>query len=341
MNALTLEQDVVLDVLSHMTGVPKSSIRAAGPVGAGIDEIEAHLRGTLIAQETAIGCIVQSLKSRLLRGAEERPVFCGLFVGPSGVGKTEAALQLAEAFAGTRDALVRVDGSEYREPHTVARLVGSPPGYVGYGEGGYLTEAVRRRRRCVVLFDEVEKAAAEVQNTLLQVMSAGHLTDATGRRVDFRHAVLILTSNIGNREATAAATVGGEMDHDLYEQKIRLAVREQFPLELLGRLDAVVVFRHLDRAALCEIVTLKVRELAHRLKGVAGIELSEAACTALAEEAYQPDAGAREVDRVLRERVDRGFLALMERGSLATQTEQVVAIDVDPDGNFTFRTPAE
>lgn len=216
-------------------------------------------------------------------------------------GKTETALQLATSFGGSSEALVRVDCSEYSERHSLARLIGAPPGYIGHEQGGMLTEALRRRPRCVVLFDEVEKAAPEVHNLLLQILSAGRLTDGMGNTADFRHACLILTSNLGNRPAALQA-VDGDLTpgKDPNTAGLLQAVRAALPVELLGRLDATVPFSRLSVEDLEQIVDLKLQDLAQRIPQVQALTATDAARRWLAEHVWSPDYGARELDRVLR-----------------------------------------
>jgi len=334
----SLDRQSVYEVLSGKTGVPVDLISRSRDAARDITSCREGLRRVVIGQDEAIGELVRSLRSRQLRGIEDRPAFSGLFVGPSGVGKTELALRLAEVVCGSKNHLVRIDGSEYRESHTVSRLIGAPPGYVGYGQGGQLTEGVRRLRRCVVLFDEVDKSAPEVQNTLLQVMSAGHLTDATGTRVDFRHVFLVLTSNVGNQLANQVArrAVHAEQAEVDYAAQVREAVDESFPIEFLQRLDAIIVFRHLTMEDLSGILDVKLRELAQQVNGVSGIGIADEVRTALLVDAYSPEAGARAMDRVIRESIDPGLLQLAERHQLGRHERRQVHVDVTEAGDLSF-----
>lgn len=294
-----LSDDAVSETLARMAGLDPADLHRAEDPQALLAGIETALQERIIGQPHALQPLLDAFRSRLLRGLEDRPQVCLLFAGPSGVGKTETAVQLAKAYAGTEEALVRIDGSEFCEPHTVARLIGSPPGYVGYGEGGQLTEAVKRRPRCVVLFDEVEKAAPSVHHLLLQVMSAGRLTDGTGDTVDFRHACVILTSNLGNtRDAGAVA------DDAADPASILRAVRAALPVELLGRLDAIVPFRRLSVENLERIADLRLADLAERIPGLASLAAESDARRWLAQRAWSPDYGARELERVLRSEVE-------------------------------------
>jgi ATP-dependent Clp protease ATP-binding subunit ClpA len=295
-----LTDDAVCHALARMSGLGVEHLRQTRDPRASLAAVEAAFRRRIVGQPQAWGPLLAGLRSRMLRGLEDRPHLCLLLAGPSGVGKTETARQLAVAFGGSSEALVRLDGSEYSEPHCVARLIGSPPGYVGYGEGGLLTEAVKRRPRCVVLLDEVEKAASTVHNLLLQVMSAGRLTDGTGNSIDFRHSCLILTSNLGNR-----LTGAGGCPSEAAEQAQAIeAVRRGLPVELLGRLDAIVPFRRLSLPDLQRIVTLKLEELAAALPAIAELVADDATTAWLAQQAWSPNYGAREVDRVIRAEVE-------------------------------------
>src|SRR5258705_6088176 len=217
-----------------------------------------------------------------------------MFLGPTGVGKTELTKALAEYLFDNEHAMVRLDMSEYIEKHSVARLIGAPPGYVGYDEGGALTEAVRRRPYQVVLFDEIEKAHADVFNVLLQVMDDGRLTDGHGRTVDFRNVILIMTSNVGSTYILEAA------DHDQAEKRALEALRSAFRPEFLNRVDAVIVFKRLDARRIREIVDIQVRRLAPLLaQRDLELELTDAAKDFVAEVGYDPAFGARPLKRAI------------------------------------------
>ncbi len=252
-----------------------------------------------------------------------QPIGSFLFLGPTGVGKTELAKTLAAALFDTEDNMVRLDMSEYQERHTVSRLVGAPPGYVGYEEGGQLTEAVRRKPYSVVLFDEIEKAHPDIFNTLLQVLDDGRLTDAQGRTVDFRNTVIIMTSNIGSEYLLDGVTSGGEIKPDARD-RVMAALRSHFRPEFLNRLDDVVLFKPLTQAEIERIVELMFNDLRQRLAARSiTIELTEAARGLIADQGFDPVYGARPLRRFIARdvetRIGRALLAGdVEDGALIT-----------------------
>jgi ATP-dependent Clp protease ATP-binding subunit ClpB len=271
--------------------------------------MEERLHRRVIGQDEAVQAVASALRrSRAGLQDPDRPIGSFLFLGPTGVGKTELARALAEFMFDTQDAMVRIDMSEYMEKHAVSRLVGAPPGYVGYEEGGQLTEAVRRRPYSVVLLDEIEKAHPDVFNTLLQVMDDGRLTDGQGRTVSFKNTVLIMTSNIP----------GG-----------RQGIEAHFKPEFINRLDDIVEFHPLTREQIAEIVDLQVAKLIRRVRERdIEIELSDAARTLLGNLGYDPTYGARPLKRVIQRRlVDPLALAILEGRFAAGDTVRVDAAD--------------
>ncbi|MBQ7523109.1 MAG: ATP-dependent Clp protease ATP-binding subunit [Oscillospiraceae bacterium] len=262
---------------------------------------EEELKKRVVGQDAAVGMVARAVRrGRLGLREENRPVASLLLTGPSGVGKTELCKALAETVYGTADALIRLDMSEFSEKHTVSRLLGAPPGYVGHGEGGELTEKVRRRPYCVVLFDEIEKAHRDLCGILLQIMDDGVLTDAEGRKTDFTNALIVLTSNLGSTNADAVGFLRGKDD-----RKELAALKTFFTPEFLGRLDAVAAFEKLDDAAMTEIARLRLGELTARCRQ-SGVELefAQEVAGALAAQCRGEDGGARQLRKRLREEVE-------------------------------------
>ncbi|HZS87781.1 MAG TPA: AAA family ATPase, partial [Chloroflexota bacterium] len=260
-----------------------------------------------------------------------------IFLGPTGVGKTELARALAEFLFDAEHALVRLDMSEYMEKHAVSRLVGAPPGYVGYEEGGQLTEAVRRRPYCVLLFDEIEKAHADVFNILLQVLDDGRLTDAQGRTVDFKNTVIIMTSNIGSQWITEL----GPREEAEMRRRVTEALRAHFRPEFLNRVDEVVIFHGLSREQIGRIVEIQLRGLRKRLaERHLNLELADAAKELLANEGYDPVYGARPLKRAIQRRILDPLAQAVLRGEF--REGETVVVDSD-GGQIVFRhgEPAE
>ena len=264
-----------------------------------------------------------------------RPIGSFIFLGSSGVGKTELAKALAEFMFDDEDALVRIDMSEYHEQHTVSRLFGAPPGYVGYEEGGQLTEAVRRRPYRVILFDEIEKAHPEVWNSLLQILDDGRLTDGQGRLVDFRNAVIIMTSNLGTEFARHGGPLGFIRSNDPQvvadHKKIERAMRETFRPEFLNRIDEIIVFNTLSVEQVHQMVDLQMHSVTERL-GEQGlvVELTDAARAWLAREGYDPQFGARPLRRAVQRFIESPLSVQLLKG--AFRRGDVVLVDADENG---------
>jgi ATP-dependent Clp protease ATP-binding subunit ClpB len=258
--------------------------------------MEERLHERVIGQDEAIEAVANAVRrGRAGLSDPNRPVGSFIFLGPTGVGKTELARALAEFLFDDEQAMVRIDMSEYMEKHTVSRLVGAPPGYVGYEEGGQLTEAVRRRPYSVVLFDEVEKAHPDVFNVLLQILEDGRLTDGQGRTVDFKNTILIMTSNIGSAQLRDMAG-----DDKLVRESVMEALRQAFRPEFLNRIDEVIIFHALTKEQLRQIVEIQLEGLRHRLADRSlTLEVTPAAADLLAEEGYDPVYGARPLKRTI------------------------------------------
>jgi ATP-dependent Clp protease ATP-binding subunit ClpB len=325
------EEDVA-DVVAKWTGIPVSRLME-GEVEKLI-QMEARLHGRVIGQDEAIAAVSNALRrSRAGLSDPNRPIGSFLFLGPTGVGKTELAKALTELMFDSEQAIVRLDMSEYMEKHTVARLIGAPPGYVGYEEGGQLTEAVRRRPYAVVLLDEIEKAHPDVFNTLLQLMDDGRLTDGQGRTVSFANTVLIMTSNVGSDRIVAES-----VDEKIREQ-IEEVLASTFKPEFLNRIDDTVIFHRLSKADIGRIVELQVEQLAGRVRerGIE-IELSDDARTLLGNLGYDPTYGARPLKRVIQKQlVDKLALRLLEGEFGEGDTVRVDAAD----GELSFEKAAE
>jgi ATP-dependent Clp protease ATP-binding subunit ClpC len=340
---LEVTAEAVAVVVSRLTGIPVSSLtqeekeRLLG--------LEEHLHRRLVGQEEAVGAVSEAvLRSRAGLASPDRPIGSFLFLGPTGVGKTELARALAEALFGSEDRMVRLDMSEYQERHTVSRLVGAPPGYVGHEEAGQLTEAVRRHPYSLLLLDEVEKAHPDVFNILLQVLDDGRLTDAQGRTVDFTSTVIVMTSNLGSEAVTrrgpglgfTAGDGGGDADEEARRERILRPLREHFRPEFLNRIDEIVVFRRLTGDQLRRITDLLLERTRRLLQAQdIAVEFSDAAVSWLAERGHQPEYGARPLRRTIQREVDNRLSRLLLDGRIGAGGS--VTVDVE-DGRLAFRT---
>jgi len=319
----------IADIVSSWTGIPVS--RMLEGERERLLHMEERLSQRVIGQAEAIRAVSNAVRrSRAGLHDPRRPIGSFIFLGPTGVGKTELARALAEFLFDDERAMVRIDMSEYQEKHTVARLIGAPPGYVGYEEGGQLTEAVRRRPYSVVLFDEIEKAHPEVFNVLLQLLDEGRLTDGQGRTVDFRNTIVIMTSNIGSPRIQAA---GGRIDAGV-EQEVRAMLRAHFRPEFLNRVDDIILFHGLDLAQIEQIADLQLRRLQAMLaERKITLEVSEAARQALAREGHDPVFGARPLRRVIERRIQNEIAMRLLDGSITDG--DIVRVDYR-DGKFLF-----
>jgi ATP-dependent Clp protease ATP-binding subunit ClpB len=316
----------IAEVVGTWTGIPVRKLME-GEIER-LQRMEEELAHRVVGQTEAVAAVADAVRrSRAGLSDPRRPVGSFIFLGPTGVGKTELCKALAEFLFDDENAIVRLDMSEYSERHTVARLVGAPPGYVGYEEGGQLTERVRRRPHSVVLLDEIEKAHAEVFNVLLQLLDEGRLTDGQGHTVDFRNTVLILTSNLGSRYTD-------EPEEEM-AKKMQEALRQAFRPEFLNRIDDVLVFHRLQKEQLEEIAGIQFRLLEARLadRGIA-ILLTDAARRTLAERGYDPAFGARPLKRLIQREVQNP----LAKRILAGEFGEGDRLEVDAhEGAFTFR----
>jgi ATP-dependent Clp protease ATP-binding subunit ClpC len=303
-----VDEETIAEVLANWTGIPV--YRLTEEETSKLLRMEDELHKRIIGQNEAIIALSRAIR-RTRAGLKDpkRPGGSFIFLGPTGVGKTELAKTLAEFLFDDEDALIQLDMSEYMEKHSVSRLVGSPPGYVGYDEGGQLTEAVRRKPFSVVLFDEVEKAHPDVFNTLLQILEDGRLTDSQGRAVDFKNTILIMTSNLGTADLRKAAIGFGKgsdlLTHERMKEKVHQALKAHFRPEFLNRIDDTIVFHELTREEVILIADLFITRLREQLKvqGL-GLELSAAAQNYLAEKGYDPELGARPLRRAIQTYVE-------------------------------------
>ncbi|WFE35430.1 ATP-dependent Clp protease ATP-binding subunit [Micromonospora sp. WMMD975] len=326
----------IAEVVSRATGIPVNQLTEEERDR--LLRLEGHLHERVIGQDDAVGAVAEAVRrSRTGLADPNRPMGSFLFLGPTGVGKTELARALAEALFGEADRMVRVDMSEFQERHTVSRLVGAPPGYVGYEEAGQLTEAVRRRPYAVVLLDEIEKAHPDVFNVLLQVLDDGRLTDSQGRTVNFRNTVLIMTSNLGSELITGTQrTVGfatgepGEQEATELRERLMRRLQENFRPEFLNRIDEVIIFQRLEAEQLRQITGLLLEETRRRLHAQdIQVEISTAGVDWLAEHGYQPEFGARPLRRVIQRELDNRLSRMLLEDEISPG--QKVTVDARDD----------
>ncbi|MCW2957047.1 MAG: clpB, partial [Thermoleophilia bacterium] len=321
-----VDADEIAEVVSRWTGVPVT--RMLEGEKAKLLKMEDRLHDRVVGQDEAIRAVSDAVRrSRAGLGDPNRPIGSFLFLGPTGVGKTELCKALAEFLFDDEQAIVRMDMSEFMEQHSVARLIGAPPGYVGYEEGGRLTEAVRRRPYSVVLFDEVEKAHRDVFNVLLQVLDDGRLTDGQGRTVDFKNTVIVMTSNLGSQQAQDLRAKGAE-DWEV-EAAVKVVLKQFFRPEFLNRIDETIIFHPLGKDQIERIVDVQMRSLRKRLaERHLSLDIKPAALRQLADEGYDPAYGARPLKRVIQQRLENPIARQILEGGYA-DGDQIV-IDADP-----------
>ncbi|MEP6904147.1 MAG: AAA family ATPase, partial [Actinomycetota bacterium] len=315
-----VDEEDVAEVVAKWTGVPVSKM-LEGEMQK-LVTMETNLRKRIIGQDEALEAVANAVR-RARAGLQDpnRPIGSFIFLGPTGVGKTETAKALAEFMFDDERAMVRLDMSEYMEKHAVARMIGAPPGYVGYDEGGQLTEAVRRRPYSVVLFDEIEKAHPDVFNILLQILDDGRLTDSKGRTVDFKNTVLIMTSNLGSREIQASALVDTPI-----KEMITDVLRNHFKPEFLNRIDDIVIFRQLSKAEIEKIIDVQLEKLRKNLaeRGIS-IVLEDSAKELLSTEGYDPTFGARPLKRAIQTLIQNPLAIKLLNGEIRSGSVIYVA----------------
>ena len=335
----TVDEHDIADVVASWTGIPVKQV--AQEESERLLNLEEILHQRVVAQNEAIEALSKAIR-RAFAGLKDpkRPVGSFVFLGPTGVGKSELAKALAEALFGDEDAMVRIDMSEYMERHSVSRLVGAPPGYIGYEEAGQLTEKVRRKPYSVVLFDEIEKAHPEVFNVLLQVLEDGRLTDSKGRTVDFRNTVVIMTSNVGAQQIQRESSIGfriTESEEDSYQamkEKVMEELKRTFRPEFLNRIDEIIVFHALNRRHISEIIDIMLKELKQQLEEKRiTLEISDAAKELVADSGYDPDFGARPLRRAIQKMIENPLAELILQGRY--DGGDTVRIDTK-DGNWFF-----
>jgi ATP-dependent Clp protease ATP-binding subunit ClpB len=326
-----LESDIA-EIISKWTGIPVSKLVESEKEKLLYLDDELHKR--VIGQEEAVTAVADAIqRSRAGLADPNRPTASFIFLGPTGVGKTELGKALAACLFDTEDAMVRIDMSEYMEKHAVSRLIGAPPGYVGYDEGGQLTEAIRRRPYSVILFDEIEKAHPDVFNVMLQILDDGRLTDSQGRTVDFKNTIIIMTSNIGSQYILDVA--GDDSQYEEMRSRVMLAMRENFRPEFLNRIDEIIIFHGLQKAQLRDIVKIQVAGLEKRLaEQKVALKLSESALDFLAEMGYDPVYGARPLKRAIQRYLETAIAKSILRSEF--KPNDTIFVDVE-DERLTFK----
>jgi ATP-dependent Clp protease ATP-binding subunit ClpC len=345
-----VDDEEIAHVVSMWTGIPVT--RIAQEESERLLHMEESLHGRVIGQQEAIEIVSRAVR-RARAGLKDpkRPIGSFIFLGPTGVGKTELAKALAEFMFGSEDTLIKIDMSEFMERHNVSRLVGAPPGYVGFDEGGQLTEAVRRKSYAVILLDEVEKAHPEVFNILLQILEDGHLSDAKGRRVDFRNTIIIMTSNLGAKQLQTNSALGfrriGEteserqqMSYDLMREKVTAELKQSFRPEFLNRIDATVVFRPLTVEEIREIVDLMLARVRDRLRAQdITLEVTQAAKDHIIDLGYDAAYGARPLRRAIQNTIEDPLAEQLLLGRYVPG--DTIVVDRDAEAGLTIHSASE
>jgi ATP-dependent Clp protease ATP-binding subunit ClpB len=319
----------IAEVVSRATGIPVSKMMQGERDK--LLKMEDHLHERVIGQDEAIRAVSDAIRrSRAGLSEENKPYGSFMFLGPTGVGKTELCKALAEFLFDSDDRLIRIDMSEFMEKHSVARLIGAPPGYVGYEEGGYLTEQVRRKPYSVILFDEIEKAHPDVFNVLLQVLDDGRLTDGQGRTVDFKNTVIVMTSNIGSHLIQSMTGKQSEVKDAVFGE-----LKNHFRPEFLNRVDEIVVFHGLDQKNIAAIAKILLQNLSERLARIdMQLDVSDAALSKIAEVGFDPVYGARPLKRAIQQHIENPVSKMILEGKFGPQ--DVIPVDVDKKGDFSF-----
>jgi ATP-dependent Clp protease ATP-binding subunit ClpB len=335
-----VSEDDIAEVVARWTRIPVA--RLLEGEGECLAHLAERIHHRVIGQEEAVRAVADAvLRARSGLSDPNRPTGSFLFLGPTGVGKTELAKALAEQLFNDESALVRIDMSEYMEKHSVARLIGAPPGYVGYEEGGQLTEAVRRKPYCVILMDEIEKAHPDVFNALLQVLDDGRLTDGQGRTVNFRNAVVLMTSNIGSTEILNYRDTGSPEEYEAMRDEVLGILKRSFRPEFLNRLDEVVVFRGLDREKLRRIVDIQIARVAQRLESrQIQLILTDAARDHLAQVGYDPTYGARPLKRAIQRELETELARKIVSGEIRDGMTVTVEVPSGKPGVLVFAATA-
>lgn len=339
---LVVDEGEIADVVSGWTRIPVRKLEEGE--AERLRRLEEILHGRVVGQEEAVTAVAKAIRrGRVGLKDPRRPIGSFLFLGPTGVGKTELCKALAEAMFGTENALIRVDMSEYMEKHSVSKMIGSPPGYVGYDEGGQLSEKVRRNPYSVILFDEIEKAHPDVFNILLQVLDDGHITDAQGRKIDFKNTILIMTSNAGAENIISPKRLGFASSDDAGERykfmkdRVMEEVKRLFKPEFLNRIDEVIVFHQLTQEHMKDIVNIMLGSIEKRTIRQMNLKLqvSDAARIFLVEKGYDEKYGARPLRRAIQNHLEDRLAEAVLYGSVKAGDE--VAVDRDENG-LTFQT---